>query len=662
MQSVQSQHHTVRNLFSLTDSERQEMQKLIIFIIIGILIAGIISPAVAQPTTGSTTLNYLSPAPSAINISPKTSIAVRQGMRLEPSSIQSEIFVVEGSQSGIHTGKVNLSDDERTLLFFPDSPFAFDELITVRVQSGLKTITGELISGTQYQFFTLEKPMQSIPTMEMPSAYLTKNPSIPSADPFYYTYPEFTSLMTVTASTPGENSAEGLIFVTQTGIGNSDPYLYILDDNAEPIYIKSVQDEIPLHAFDFKVQTIESVPYLTYHAGIPVSVWSNGRYYVMDQSYTVIDSWTIGNGYGADEHELQLLENGNALLLSYIPIPVDLSPYGGPEDGTVIDILIQEQDPSKNVIFEWHGSQHIPLADSYNSLSNSPVDYMHTNAIEVDQDGNLLISSRNIDEITKISRETGEIIWRLGGKQNQFTFTNDNGFSAQHDIRRLINGNITLFDNGNRNTPQASRAVEYQINENAREVTRVWQYPDPIDESLYAPFMGNIQRLDNGHSMIGWGAIPKISEVQPDGTKTLEFELSGLTYRAFRYEWEGYPTETPRAFLVNVDNQSPATLYFSWNGATQVDSYQVFAGAIPHAMHLIATVPRTGFESSYTFANLDASRCVFKVRPVHAAGLTTPFSDIVYRPGTSECAADLPYVLYIPDVISQTSATLPSAP
>ena len=69
--------------------------------------------------------------------------------------------------------------------------------------------------------------------------------------------------------------------------------------------------------------------YLVYQVGVPVSVWSNGSFYVMDDSYSVVDSWTIGNGYGADEHDIQLLPNGNALMLSYTPIPYDLNPYGG---------------------------------------------------------------------------------------------------------------------------------------------------------------------------------------------------------------------------------------------------------------------------------------------------------------------------------------------
>ena len=77
------------------------------------------------------------------------------------------------------------------------------------------------------------------------------------------------------------------------------------------------------------------------------------------------------------------------------------------------------------------------------------MDYIHCNAIEVDADGHLLISSRNISEVTKVNRQTGEVIWHLGGKLNEFDFGAEIGFSRQHDIRHLENGNIMLFDNGN---------------------------------------------------------------------------------------------------------------------------------------------------------------------------------------------------------------------
>ena len=168
----------------------------------------------------------------------------------------------------------------------------------------------------------------------------------------------------------------------------------------------------------------------------------------------------------------------------------------------------------------------------------SAVDYIHGNAIELDYDGNLLISSRHLNEISKISRSTGEFIWRLGGNNNEFTFVNDTiPFHYQHDIRRLENGNITMFDNGNFRAPLVSRALEYQLDEVNKVATLVWSYQHtPV---VYGAFMGSVQRLKNGNTLIGWGGTsPALTEVTPSGTIALEMTLpAGVwSYRVMRDE------------------------------------------------------------------------------------------------------------------------------
>jgi hypothetical protein len=157
--------------------------------------------------------------------------------------------------------------------------------------------------------------------------------------------------------------------------------------------------------------------------------------------------------------------------------------------------------------------------------------------IAVDSDGHLLLSSRYTSEVTKINSDTGEIIWRLGGSHNQFTYVNDplNGPSCQHAIRPLGNNRYTLFDNGNGHRPWASRAVEYELNPNTLTATVAWQYPATPTTSLFAYYMGNAQRLPNGNTLINWviGNLPKLTEVRPDGTK------------AFEMNWVNNPRPSP---------------------------------------------------------------------------------------------------------------------
>jgi len=214
-------------------------------------------------------------------------------------------------------------------------------------------------------------------------------------------------------------------------------------------------------------------------------------------------------------------------------------------------------DEMKNVIFQWRSWDHFKITDATDDidLTQPSIDYVHGNAIELDYDGNLLISCRNMDEITKIDRQTGDIIWRLGGleaKNNQFLFINDPiTFSHQHDVRRLANGNITLFDNGNLHTPPVTRSLEYQLDEENKIAVLVWKFNnDPI---TFAPFRGSSRRLTNHNTIIGWGNHHdprEVSEIKPDGTIALEviFPDSLVNYRAFKFPWK------TNLFVTNPDS------------------------------------------------------------------------------------------------------------
>ena len=422
----------------------------------------------------------------------------------------------------------------------------------------------------------------------------------------------------------------GLFFDGQTS-------LIILDNTGEPLYIQPT----PMGNFtgNFLKQTVDGVDYLTYHVGAPTAGWTYGTNYVLDDSYTIVDSWTIDNGLGADEHDFLLLDNGNAIQMAYVTIPFDLSPYGGPVNGELIDIVIQEQDANKNVVFEWHGIDHMPIEDSQIDLTTDRVDYLHTNSIEVDVDGNLLLSQRHFSEITKINRQTGEIIWRMGGESNQFTFTNDIGFSFQHDVRQLENGNITMFDNGNLHSPPHSRAIEYEVDETNMTVTRVWQYPE--DQSQFSPFMANVQRLSNGNTLIGWGSIPKVTEVLSDRTVVFEAVTEAVTYRAFRFPWSAFPAEPPRMSLQYGANLTEATIYAAWNGATDITGYEVYVGVTRNGMSLFTTAAKSGFETEIPLTGLDPDSCFFSIRPVHNDSLPTPDSNVAFRIDTPSCRDQL---------------------
>jgi hypothetical protein len=255
------------------------------------------------------------------------------------------------------------------------------------------------------------------------------------------------------------------------------------------------------------------------------------------------------NGYPTDLHECLILENNHAFLMSYDDqlVRMDTIVPGGQPEAVVTGLVIQELDENKNVVFQWRSWDHFKITDATHDidLTSSEIDYVHGNAIEVDSDGNILISSRHMDEVTKINRQSGEIIWRLGGmfcENNQFTFLNDTiGFSHQHDVRRLENGNILLFDNGNLHQPAFSRSVEYYIDEENKTTQLVWENQNnPV---TFSPAMGSSRRFEEKRTIIGWGWSPQqtsVSEVSQDGTINLHLNLGTnvVNYRAFKFSWK----------------------------------------------------------------------------------------------------------------------------
>ena len=435
----------------------------------------------------------------------------------------------------------------------------------------------------------------------------------------------------ITVSIPASGTAEGLIFLSTFyfDLRNqvpSQPYLLILDNTGEPVFYRKMPVGNPL--IDFKPQPDGTLTYADFQ---------NNQIYVLDNTYTLVRTITAKNGFKADNHEVLVLPDGNVLYMIYDARTVDMSAIapGGLPNATVLGLVLQEQDPAGNVTFEWQSWDHIPITDTNQDLTLPVIDYAHGNSIDVDSDGNLLVSSRHLDEVTKINHQTGEIMWRLGGKANQFTFLNDSRpFIKQHSARRLDNGHLLLFDNGDgqlgddpATTPgRYSRAAEYALDEVNLTATLVWEYRNTPDTYSFA--MGNAQRLPNGNTFIGWGSTyPTLSEVMPGGAKAFELTLGVgpqpniplVSYRAFRFPWQGLPTEPP--VLMPQAENGATVLYYSWNGATNIASYRVEAANTPEAGQTIATQDKSGFEERTVIADADAQQyCLYRVTPIDTAG------------------------------------------
>ena len=579
------------------------------------------SMALAQDNLNS--FEYYHPMANAKYISKDNNIAIRQGSLLNLRQDIDEFICITGSISGKHDFSALISDDQKTLVIKPTDSFASGEQVSVELLPGLLTADGGVIGGLAWSFEVSPKTAPLLDDTGWRNLY-----DLPAEDntwpqDMHRFIPNDTQEITLPSDFPpitasiSDNPDSGYIFLSNF-YGSYAQYIMILDNMGEPVYYRRV----PNNSFDFKKQPNGLLTYFCY---------SDRKFRIMDSTYTVIDTLVCGNGYasGTDPHDLQFLDNGHILMIANDPETVDMrdTVSCGLRSATVIGLIIQELDSDKNVIWQWRSWDHISILDATFdiNLCASTIDYIHGNAVELDQDGNILLSSRNLSEITKINRSTGNIIWRWGGENNMFTFVNDTrGFSHQHDIRRLPNGNVTMFDNGNYFEPQYSRALEYQLDEVNHVATLVWEYRQTPD--VFASVMGNTQRLASGNTIIGWGAgHPSVTELHPDGSKALELTFPGstITYRAFRFPWHGVAI---RPSLIVETSANFIHLLFCKFGDESVVKYYIYADTLPEPTTLIDSTTATYFD---LYNLIRETTYHFRVTAVDSLGQQSAFSEEV---------------------------------
>jgi hypothetical protein len=199
-------------------------------------------------------------------------------------------------------------------------------------------------------------------------------------------------------------------------------------------------------------------------------------------------------------------EDGSYLFVVNEYVTMDLSSFGGYQDAEVIQPVMIHMDVEENILREWHGLDHIPVNASDN-LSYQLVDYLHWNAFDIDSQGGLLMSFRNINTVARLNPTDWSIDWKLGAYGNNFQIDDPDwgSFLKQHDVNDIGGNHILLFDNSVSSgiQPGYSRVVEYEIDTIEMTATRVWSYSHPSE--IYSPAQGSVERLENGNTLIAWG-------------------------------------------------------------------------------------------------------------------------------------------------------------
>ncbi len=394
------------------------------------------------------------------------------------------------------------------------------------------------------------------------------------------------------SGTDPDPMASGDIFLDAQNAIQAGPL--ILDPQGRLIWFDPIRHGF---AHDVAVQSYQGQAVLTYWQST-----GGGEGVILNHYYQPIATVHAGGGHQVGDHEFQITPQGTALLFANDNAPADLRGVGGPRRGRAADDIIQEVGiPSGNVLWQWDPVQHIRLAASYEGKPGSgPYDYLHVNSIQQLPNGNLLVSARNTWAVYEVSKQTGAILWTLGGKHSTFKMGPGTSFAWQHDARMQADGTITLFDdasNGFSSSEPPSRALRIRLNYRNHTAALVHAYVSR--PSILSISQGSVQVLNDGNTFVSFGSTPYFVEFSSSGKQLFSghFGKPMQSYRGYRFPWWGQPT-TPPSIAVSATASAGTTVYASWNGATDVASWQVLAGPSPNLLSPIGQFPKTSFETA----------------------------------------------------------------
>lgn len=343
--------------------------------------------------------------------------------------------------------------------------------------------------------------------------------------------------------------APGEIFLAPYTSGASTGNLYVLDQNGNIIKSKETDGV----AMNFRKWLINGQPRYTYlvedKAGYHIpgyGAYVPGYYVISDTLFNEIDRVYLlphGNISTAqqtllDAHDFILLADDHYITMCYYEkyvsnIPQHLNPASSVR---VVSPVIQEVKGNM-VIWQWDGTDYPELFENsvegndYQNV-NDIQDYAHMNSLSIDpDDNNIICSFRNMDQVLKISRSNGSIIWKLGGNNSDFPLTSDQQFLRQHHAT-CVDGKLLLFDNGHIDQRSNTRILEFELNESNKTVQAFKAFTVPGD---FAQYMGSVQKKGEVY-FIGGGSAGYVLEVNAStGSVIFEMKQTSNSYRAFKY-------------------------------------------------------------------------------------------------------------------------------
>ena len=320
-------------------------------------------------------------------------------------------------------------------------------------------------------------------------------------------------------------------------------YIFKLNPKGELIFYKKTGQ----NALDFRKEYNSKgevrYTYLQYLDGLFCGIQgiNPGCVVIMDENYNVIEEVyytdSEGNSIKIDPHGFIYLDDGHYILTAYKDVVVKDIPEKllAPDNSAYLAVLYIEEIKNGEILWEFCSTDYRDILVSTTVVDwrkglDQCYDYVHFNAMDIDTDGNLIVSCRNINSILKLSRKDGKLMWMLGGIKDNFGLTEEQEFSKQHSIILTEDGSYMLFNNNNdkvtANKSKNSTVIRLKIDEENMCVTEFRQ----VEAGYFSSYMGAIRELDGEKRIYLWTVgggtdVPEYSVVEYSETEGAIFKF-----------------------------------------------------------------------------------------------------------------------------------------
>ncbi len=346
-----------------------------------------------------------------------------------------------------------------------------------------------------------------------------------------------------------------------------DGFLIRINTEGEIVYFRAMDHQGKNLIANFQPHDLAEGRYYTYFFETnnalrdPGNGYNSGMFVLMDENYKEVRYITLaptarhGEGY-LDQHEIVMFSPTHWMALSYTREYVTNIPEGvAATTSAYVQAGIIQEVKDGRVVLEIDSVDYpefYELAMTSNDYAASTLedpasicDYVHPNSMNIDErSGDIIVSMRNMSSIVKFDRETGELIWILGGKGNQFAGLDElikqQGvlFLHQHDAKYVaesVTGNkatISLFDNETNFGKNLTRTLMLELDEEAKtgkvvNIINGSDYDAITNKKHWGTHCGNVEYITPNSAVIGWGLHVKLdTNAQTLGQKAVLSEIN----------------------------------------------------------------------------------------------------------------------------------------